>query len=142
MRSKAYKILDIEGLPDRLSDSDVITYIYTVTLGSRQMEKLKKMSSRKDDVLSHWFNVSVRTFRNYKTSSAVLKTDIKEKLILLLSLYKHGEEVFSSIEDFNAWLKEENFFFDGDTPDSYLDTVSGIRFVENRITAIEYGDNI
>lgn len=142
MSNKAYKNLNIDRLPDRLSDSEVITYINTVRIGASQLEKFKKLSSRKDEVLSRWFNVSVRTFRNYKTTGAVLKTDIKEKLILLLSLYKHGEEVFGSIEDFNAWLQEENFYFDGATPDSFLDTVSGIRFAENRLTAIEYGDNV
>jgi uncharacterized protein (DUF2384 family) len=53
----------------------------------------------------------------------------------------HGIEVFGTKEKFEQWLNTENFFFDKKSPVSFLNTVTGIRFVNDRLTAIEYGDN-
>ena len=87
-------------------------------------------------------NISVRTLRNYKKPENKFKKNVKEQLLLLLSLYKHGNEVFGSSEEFNNWLNSENFYFDGVAPVTLLNTVTGIRFTEDRLTAMEYGDNV
>ncbi len=71
----------------------------------------------------------------------VNKDNVKKQQ-LLLSLFKHGSEILGSSDAFNKWLNEENFYFDGKAPVSYLNTVDGIKFVESRLTAMEYGDNI
>ncbi|MDY8136909.1 hypothetical protein [Aquimarina sp. 2201CG5-10] len=40
------------------------------------------------------------------------------------------------------YLENENLFFDNSKPLSYLQFISGIRYVSGRLTAMEYGDNI
>jgi len=59
-----------------------------------------------------------------------------------LSLIQHGRKVFDSIQKFEEWLKRENFYFNRNAPIEYLKTITGIRFIDDRLTAIEYGDNI
>jgi len=70
--------------------------------------------------------------------------DIPESIsdIELISLFKHGVEVFGTQENFCNWLIANNFYLDNDTPMNYLKTISGIRLIEDRLTGIEYGDNV
>jgi len=137
--SKGIKVIKI---PNRLSNTEVITWLQSKDINWEYIRYFKHYSSLKDEYISKWLNISVRTLRNYSKPENKLKDNIKEQLLLLLSLFKHGNAVFGSIEDFNKWLNEENFYFDGKTPVSYLNTVTGVRFVENRLTAMEYGDNV
>lgn len=96
-----------------------------------------------DIVLSKWLNITPRTFRNYKNNiDLVLRGSIKEHIILILSLYKHGVEVFDNVDNFEKWLSEKNTLLDYRTPSDFLETTSGIKFIDNRLTAMEYGENV
>jgi len=39
-----------------------------------------------------------------------------------------------------VWLKTENFYFDQEKPMIFIDTASGIKFIDDRLTGLEYGD--
>ncbi len=129
-------------IPDKLSNTDVITWLHSKEIDWKYMLLFKQYTSLKDEIISDWFNISVKTFRNYRKPENKLKDNLKEQLILLLSLFKHGSEVFGSNDDFNQWLNQANFYFGGEAPVLYLNTIAGIRFVESRLTAMEYGDNV
>lgn len=129
-------------IPGRLSNAEVISWLHSKEIDWKYMLLFKQYSSLTDDVISNWLNISVKTLRNYRKPEIKLKDNIKEQLLLLLSLFKHGNEVFGSSKEFNIWLSEENFFLDGQAPVSYFNTIAGIRFVDNRLTAMEYGDNV
>jgi uncharacterized protein (DUF2384 family) len=67
---------------------------------------------------------------------------VKEQVLLLLSLIKHGVEVFGSVKEFDNWLNAENFYFDNKSPVTFLNTITGMKFIDDRLTAMEYGDNV
>ncbi|WP_245826382.1 MbcA/ParS/Xre antitoxin family protein [Spirosoma rigui] len=46
------------------------------------------------------------------------------------------------MNEFDQWLNRKNFFFDNKSPNSFLNTVTGVRFVDDRLTALEHGDNV
>ena len=141
MQDSNLKLLD--EIPGRISDIEVLNLLKTKNINCNYVTIIKDYTSLKDDLISDWLNISVKTFRNYKSNQdIVLKENTQEHLVLLLSLFKHGIEIFGSKEDFYIWLNTENFFLDNDIPINYLKTISGIRLVENRLTGIEYGDNI
>lgn len=129
------------NIPGRISDSQVLQLLKKGKVDHRHILFFKEQSNISDDILSNWFNINVKTFRNYKKQENNLNDNLKEHLILLVSLYKQGKEVFGSVELFSDWLKKNNFFFEGEKPISFLKTITGIRFIEDRLTAIEYGDN-
>ncbi|MFC0878718.1 antitoxin Xre/MbcA/ParS toxin-binding domain-containing protein [Saccharicrinis sp. FJH2] len=129
-------------IPDRLSNTDVITWLDTKDIDWKYMLLFKQNTALKDEVISDWLNISVKTLRNYRKPANKIKDNVKEQLLLLLSLFAHGKEIFGTNDDFNAWLNQENFYFDGKAPVSYLNTIAGIRFVESRLIAMEYGDNV
>ena len=62
--------------------------------------------------------------------------------MLLISLLEHGIDVFDTTENFDKWLLTENFYLDNNPPKDFLDTITGIKFIDDRLTAMEYGDNV
>jgi uncharacterized protein (DUF2384 family) len=55
---------------------------------------------------------------------------------------KHGIHVFGTAAAFEEWLNKGNFYFDNKLPVSFLNTITGIKFIDDRLTAMEYGDNV
>lgn len=131
-----------DSIPSNISAFEVLNMIRLRTINSSHLRLVKKVSDLSDEKLSASLNLNVKTFRTYKNAkSATLKADLQEHTIILLSLIKHGIEVFGTKEEFNKWLEHENFHLGMRKPIEYLNTISGIKFIDNRITGIEYGDN-
>ncbi len=132
----------IKDIPANISDSQLITYLHSANLGTKQVKEFKTLTHSTDKVISEWFDVSEKTFQNYRSSKTKLNINFKEKLLLLLSLFKQGERAFGSKDEFNEWLEKPNFHFNNKRPVDFFTTISGIRYIEDRITGIEYGDNV
>ena len=132
----------IKDIPEIGDLTKIFFYVNNHNVNSQYLNILKELTNLKDDILSNWLNINTRTFRNYRKSNIVLKDNTKEHIVLLISLYKHGIEVFDSIENFDKWLTTENFLLDKKAPMEFLDTVSGLKFIDDKLTAIEYGDNV
>lgn len=124
------------------NDIDILFFIKNEEVDLQYLNYLKEITSFSDEVIAHWLDVSVKTLRNYRKSESDLKESLKEHLVLLLSLYQHGTDVFGNAENFDKWLDTKNYFFDNLAPKDFLSTSSGIRFTDDRLTAMEYGDNV
>jgi len=57
-------------------------------------------------------------------------------------LLAHGIEVFGAEEEFLRWMTTVNFFFNKKAPIELTTTKEGIKFIDDRLTGIEYGDNV
>ena len=132
----------VESIPDRITDSQVLQLLNSEVMDKIHVQVLKNYIQLTDEILSDWLNVSVKTFRNYKKSDTELKENIKEQIILLISLFKHGKEIFGTTDHFMNWMRIDNPFLDNLKPIDYLNTITGIRFINDRLTAMEYGDNV
>lgn len=132
----------IKDVPSQINDGEVLTFLYTKDINWQHVNAIKTLTNFNDDVISDWLNVSVKTFREYKKPQNVFKDNVKEQVLLLLSLVKHGLNVFGSARSLDEWLNQPNFYFDNRSPNAYLNTVTGIKFVDDRLTAMEYGDNV
>lgn len=136
----------IKDIPSNIEDSDVLKYLHTYRITYSLFKFLNTLYHNNVTRISGYFDLTPRTYRNYLAryrDPAVIENDsYKEKAILLVSLFKHGSDVFGNDNKFLKWLEQENFFFDNLKPFEFLNTVSGIQLVKNRLTAIEYGDNV
>jgi uncharacterized protein (DUF2384 family) len=133
----------LDDIPNKISDSEVLSYLRTKRVDGRHIRRVKTLTNFNDELLSYWFNVSVKTLRSYMSESGTgFKENVKEHVILLLTLIKHGINVFGDLKSFDNWLIQPNFYFDNRTPNEFLNTTSGVRFVDDRLTAMEYGDNV
>jgi len=136
---KQYQSKDI---PAQASDPEVLNAVRQNQVTSNFIDDLKKLSGLKDELLSSSLNLNIKTFRSYKLKSMPMKPYLQEHVFFLLALFKHGIEFFGTSSKFGEWLQKENYFFDNDMPIHFLDTISGIRFTDSRLTAMEYGDNV
>jgi uncharacterized protein (DUF2384 family) len=145
MKTKETELEDpavLYGVPGQITDSEVLTFLQTKDVNWKYVNAIKSLTNFNDEVISEWLNISVRTFRTYRQPENKFKENTKEQIILLLSLINHGIKVFGSSKEFDKWLHNENFYFDNKAPNVFLNTVTGIRFVDDNLTAMEYGDNV
>lgn len=136
--NKKYQNKDI---PLIASEPEILYAVRQNRITSNYIDDLKKLSGLKDGLLSDSLNLNIKTFRSYKLKSILMKPYLQEHVFTLLSLFKHGIAFFGTSVKFGEWLQKENYFFDNDIPINFLNTISGIRYTDDRLTAMEYGDN-
>jgi putative toxin-antitoxin system antitoxin component (TIGR02293 family) len=132
----------LKSLPGRLSDMEILNLLQSQDINWHYIDVIKDLTDLNDDLISAWLNVSVRSLRSYRQPNSRLKDNLKERIIVLLSLMKHGIQVFGTKDNFDQWLTTKNYFLDEREPNSFLNTITGIRFIDDRLTAMEYGDNV
>lgn len=132
----------LETIPSGVDNNATLGLIKTDKVGPEYLQAIKELTLFNDEQISDWLDISVKTFRSYKKPNSVIKARIKEHTVMALSLIKHGLEVFETNENFTNWLQKENFFFDRKAPIEFMNTYSGIKFIDDRLTALEYGDNV
>ena len=135
---KEKEIIDL--IPKNITSEGVIHVINRGRVKSTYLGILKNYIELTDELISNSLNISIRTYRNYKKKSITINPDLQERIILLLALAKHGKEIFGSSKEFSNWLTTKNFQL-GKQPIDYLNTISGIKLVDDRLTGIEFGDN-
>jgi uncharacterized protein (DUF2384 family) len=132
----------VEEIPSVAEPSQVYFYTAKSKYDAEYIGILESLIGLSDITLAKWLNITPRTFRNYRNAETlVLKENIKEHIILILSLYKHGIAVFGQVEKFEEWLSKQNALLDLQAPSDFLETISGITFIDSRLTAMEYGEN-
>jgi len=132
----------LKSIPEQFHAEQVLQMINSGTVDSNYLMLLKSISAFSDVALAEYLHLNVKTYRTYRDSQDTLRRDLQEHVIMLLSLMKHGISVFGNSETFSVWLETPNFFFDEQPPRYYLDTISGIKLIDDRLTSMEYGDNI
>lgn len=138
--SKNYPTL-MKDLPAVHEPAGVYYYLSNHQIGKPYLQLLDKIVSLNDLIISNWLNITPRTLRNYRKDDANIKDNTKEHIVSILSLFKHGIAVFGDSKSFEQWLTAPNLLLDHQKPMDFLDTISGIRLIDNRLTAMEYGEN-
>lgn len=136
------KTLGILSIPEVSNFTKILFYIRQNNINWKYFNYLKEITTLNDEIISTWLNINSKTLRAYRKPESTSKENIKEHLVLLISLYEHGINVFDSKENFDKWLLSENYLLDNKAPKDFLDTITGIKFIDDRLTAIEYGDNV
>lgn len=131
-------------IPSRIDQNEMLSIIYYISnegQSKQYFNALKSISEEDDKEISDWLGMTEKTYRNYRNEDRAVKSNLMEHLVMLISLFKHGIEVFGTPHQFKKWLSTSNFYFGNKEPEHYIDTVSGIKFIDDRLTGIEFGDN-
>lgn len=131
----------LKNIPSKVDTSEILKLVKSDGEPRGYFSILKHLTNEDDEKISGWLNISVKTFRNHKKRNKAIKPLLMEHAIMLISLFKHGIDIFGNQFQFRQWLEKENFYFDRKAPIRFIDTISGIQFIDNRLTALEYGDN-
>ena len=87
------------------------------------------------------FNIPQTTYNKKKGEQALLGTRDSEIVLLITELLVYGKQVFNQEEaKLQRWLKKPNAALAGHTPESLLDTSTGITEVRHCLDKIEYGN--
>jgi uncharacterized protein (DUF2384 family) len=71
----------------------------------------------------------------------IMNVSDSELELLISELVNYGIEVFNKEEDkFQRWMTKPTNSLDNNTPESLLDSVSGIQEVRNCLNRIEFGN--
>ena len=132
----------MEEIAPYLSEPEVLEYMVRRDVDWRHIEAISLLTRANDAIISDWLGINVKTLREYRKPGTQLKAQLQEHLILLVSMLKQGRKVLGSVQAHDRWLSAPNFFLDGRSPASYLNTISGIRLVSDRLAALEHGDNV
>ncbi len=128
-------------IPSRIDHAATLGLIRNNKAGYQHFKAIKDITSFTDEKIADWLDISVKTYRTYTKPDAKIKESIKERALMALSLIRHGAEVFGRAADFVEWLEKENFYFDKKAPITFMHTSSGMKFIDDRLTGMEYGDN-
>jgi putative toxin-antitoxin system antitoxin component (TIGR02293 family) len=81
------------------------------------------------------------TYNKKKSEHLLLDSRDSELLILINELIDFGLEVFNAEEEkFQRWLKKPNLSIGGNSPESLLDTITGINEVKFSLNRLEFGN--
>lgn len=100
----------------------------------------KRMNAPVKDVL-HIFNLPQTTYNKKRREDALLNERDSETILLLTELIDFGILVFNGDEKkFLRWMKKPNVSLGGVSPESLLDSVTGMQEVKNCLNRLEYGN--
>ncbi|WP_431209793.1 antitoxin Xre/MbcA/ParS toxin-binding domain-containing protein [Puia sp. P3] len=140
IKQSLYAVRSDKELKD-LNDVNVLVYMDNNSIDAGYLKAIKKLTRFTDDNIARWLHISPRTLRNYKPEK-VLDKKLSEQVIMLRTVFEKGRAVLGNAEAFDKWLGTPNYFFDRKEPLDFLDTTSGMRYLFDRLTAMEYGDNV
>jgi putative toxin-antitoxin system antitoxin component (TIGR02293 family) len=100
----------------------------------------KKINLPIKDVLTI-FGIPQTTYNKKRRENSMLNGRDSELILLITELVDFGLEVFNGeSEKFQSWFKNPNLSLGGNTPESLLDSVTGIQEVKNCLNRIEFGN--
>lgn len=81
------------------------------------------------------------TYNKKKSTKSMLDSRNSELILLINDLIDYGTEVFNREEEkFLRWMGKPNVSLGGNTPESLLDTTTGIAEVRNALNRLEFGN--
>jgi putative toxin-antitoxin system antitoxin component (TIGR02293 family) len=81
------------------------------------------------------------TYNKKKSEHSLLDSRDSELIVMITELIDYGLEVFNQEQEkFQRWLKKTNLSLGGHSPESLLDTTTGIDEVKFCLNRIEYGN--
>ena len=147
MKSTAAEIKSLAEIEAQIgssgfSDIEILKVLRIESKTKDYLNAIKTISDANDKTISTWLDINEKTLRHYKQSDAQINDNTKEHILYLLRLMTMGNRIFGSGEEFGRWLDTSNFIFNDEKPTGFLNTITGLRIVIDRLTAMEYGDNV
>lgn len=105
------------------------------------LESISQKLNQPIKAILELFDIPQTTYNKKKSEHALLGTRDSEIVLLINELLAYGNAVFNQEEaKFQRWLKKPNAALAGHTPESMLDTSTGIAEVRLCLDKIEYGN--
>ena len=146
---KAYKVgggslfwvLDSDGKVYRWSNRMERVEVIRQGVPYRTIEGISERLNRPVKSVLSIIGIPQTTYNKKKSEQSLLDSRESELIVLLTELIDYGISVFNNEEEkFQRWLKKPNLSLGGHSPDSLLDTTTGIDEVHSCLNRIEFGN--
>jgi len=97
------------------------------------------LSGFTQDEFQETFKTTVKTIQNHVVRDLTLDAALSEKLLKSFALFDKGVEVFGSARNFHQWLSIPAYGLGNQRPLDLMDTITGIRLIEEQLIRIEFG---
>ncbi len=101
-------------------------------------QKVVKQTNLSFKEFTSYLHVSGRMIQSKKEHEK-LPIKVAEHTLFIKRLYELGVTIFGDTERFNQWMKTPNPVLGNEIPKTFLDTISGIMFLENKLNEIAHG---
>ncbi len=91
-----------------------------------------------EKTLASVINLSPRTISNYREQKKNLDPTYSEHLLKLINLYRSGEELLGSLEEFSLWMNRP-FWNSEEKPIDLITTSGGVDLVQEEIEKLAQG---
>jgi len=98
------------------------------------------LSGFSHDEFQETFKTTVKTIQNYATRNLSLDAALSEKLLKSFALFDKGVEIFGTADSFHRWLNKPAYGLGFQVPMLLMDTITGIKLIEEELIRIEFGD--
>lgn len=98
------------------------------------------MSGFTQDEFQETFKTTVKTIQNHVTKELTLDASLSEKLLKSFALFDKGAALFGSASNFHKWLNAPAYGLGNQLPFDLMDTITGMRLIEEELIRIEFGD--
>lgn len=134
-------VLDSDGKVYRWSSRMERVQVIRQGVPYRTIEGISERLDRPVKTVLSIVGIPQTTYNKKKSEHSLLDSRESEIIILLTELIDYGISVFNNeIEKFQSWLQKPNLSLGGNSPDSLLDTMTGIDEVNNCLNRIEFGN--
>lgn len=86
-----------------------------------------------------FLHLSERTLHRYRKDKLKFDPLHSERILELVLLFRKGEVIFGSDENYFTWLNSKNISLGGKTPKSLLGSSVGIGLIKDELSRIEHG---
>ena len=128
---------------NKFKDLDIVSN-YSIVFSARKGVKAKIFYDFADTIkmpeknLAFIINLSARTISNYKIKRKNLEPLYSEHLLKIIALFKRGEEIFGTIDEFSYWLNKP-FWNEKQKPIDWIVTSGGVDLVLDEIDKLAQG---
>ncbi len=107
----------------------------------RTIETISERLDRPIKTVLSILKIPQTTYNKKKSEHSLLDSHESELIVLITELIDYGITVFNNEDEkFQRWLKKPNLSLGGQSPDSLLDTATGIDEVTYSLNRIEFGN--
>lgn len=107
----------------------------------QSIEVISQRLNRPVKSVLNWVGMPQTTYNKKKSNQSLLDSRDSELILLISELIDFGVEVFNGEQEkFERWMKKPNLSLGGSSPESLLDTITGITEVKFCLNRLEFGN--
>ncbi|MBS1902439.1 MAG: DUF2384 domain-containing protein [Bacteroidetes bacterium] len=108
-------------------------------LHAKVLKSIQKETGFSSIDLARCLQINNRTLQRYQQKNVLMNFEVSERALLVAQIAEHGREVFGSMEQFRLWLEIPSTALGGISPESILNSITGMQLVKAELGRIEHG---